>query len=139
MAIISRFQEPRVRWAIRGAGVVVALYAVIVLALMWWWSYEPAQFDVGKAAQQRATAHQQQPVSGCGAVTGSRRCAVSRYWLLGCAELQRNRWPLESAPSNSETQQPQQPQQPNHPATPRDPETARPRDHETTVLRSLLP
>jgi hypothetical protein len=64
MAIISRLSEPRARWILRGVGALVALYVLIVLALMWWWSYEPAQFDVVKAAQQRASAHQQQPVSG---------------------------------------------------------------------------
>jgi len=64
MAIISRLSEPRARWILRGVGALVALYVLVVLALMWWWSYEPAQFDVVKAAQQRAVAHQQQPVSG---------------------------------------------------------------------------
>ena len=76
MAIISRFQESRVRWALRGAAVLIALYGVIVLALMWWWSYEPEQFDVVKLAQQRAAAHQQSVVSGS-AVTST---------LMGSAE-----------------------------------------------------
>ena len=76
MAIISRFQESRARWALRGAAVLIALYAVIVLALMWWWSYEPEQFDVVKVAQQRASSHQQSVVVGS-AVTST---------LMGCAE-----------------------------------------------------
>ena len=77
MAIISRFQESRTRWIVRGVGALVALYVVIVLVLMWWWSYEPEQFDVVKLAQQRATAHQQSPVTGS-AVTSA---------LMGCGEI----------------------------------------------------
>jgi len=76
MAIISRFQESRTRWIVRGAGALVALYLLAVLALMWWWSYEPPQFDVVKLAQQRATAHQQTPVTG----------SVVASTLMGCAE-----------------------------------------------------
>ena len=76
MAIISRFQESRTRWLLRGAGVLVALYLVVVLALMWWWSYEPEQFDVAKLAQQRAAAHQQSLVAG----------SVVTSTLMGCTE-----------------------------------------------------
>jgi hypothetical protein len=76
MAIISRFTEPRARWIVRGAGALVGLYVLIVLVLMWWWSYEPEPFDVVKLAQQRAAAHQQQPVSG----------SVVTSTLMGCAE-----------------------------------------------------
>ena len=47
-----------------------------VLALMWWWSYEPGQFDVVALAQKRATSHQQQPVTG----------SVVTSTLMGCAE-----------------------------------------------------
>jgi len=47
-----------------------------VLALMWWWSYEPELFDVVANAQQRAAKHQQQPVTGS-AVTST---------LMACAE-----------------------------------------------------
>ena len=77
MAIISRFQESRTRWIVRGVGALVALYLVVVLALMWWWSYEPQQFDVVKLAQQRATAHQQAPVTG----------SVVTSTLMGCGEI----------------------------------------------------
>jgi len=76
MAIISRFHETRTRWILRGGALVIALYALLVLVLMWWWSYEPPQFDVVNLAQERATAHQQQIVTGS-AVTGA---------LIGCAE-----------------------------------------------------
>ena len=76
MSIISRFREPRTRWILRGAGVLLVLYSVLILALMWWWSYEPAQFDVVKLAQQRAAAHQQQLVTG----------SVVTSTLMGCAE-----------------------------------------------------
>src|SRR6516164_2065542 len=68
------FRARRVNWIARGIGVLVAVYAVIVLALMWWWSYEPAQFDVVAFAKQRATVHQQQVVVGSvvtGALIGS--------------------------------------------------------------------
>lgn len=54
----------RSRWWLRGIGALIAAYAIVVLALMWWWSYEPDQFDVVKFAQQRAAQHQQQVVTG---------------------------------------------------------------------------
>lgn len=76
MSIISRFQESRTRWALRGIGAFAVIYFVGVLALMWWWSYEPEQFDVTKLAQQRAVSHQQPVVTGS-IVTSS---------LMGCAE-----------------------------------------------------
>lgn len=61
---------------LRGIGVQLALYVIVVLALMWRWSYEPAQFDVVKRARQRATVPQQQLVTG----------AVVTSTLMGCAE-----------------------------------------------------
>jgi hypothetical protein len=64
MAIVSRFQESRTRWIVRGAGLLVGIYALLVVALMWWWSYEPEQFDVVKLAQQRAAVHRQSVVTG---------------------------------------------------------------------------
>jgi hypothetical protein len=64
MAIISRFHESRTRWLVRGGAALVAVYLVIVLALMFWWSYEPEQFDVVKHAQQRAAGLQQSTVTG---------------------------------------------------------------------------
>lgn len=64
------------RYWLRGIAVVVALYVLVVLALMWWWSYEPAQFDVVKFAQERSARHNQ-PV-----VTGSTVTAT----LIGSAE-----------------------------------------------------
>ena len=47
------------RWILRGAGVLLALYVLLVVCMMWWWSYEPDQFDVDALAHQRAAAHQQ--------------------------------------------------------------------------------
>ena len=76
MAIISRFSEPRARWILRGGGALIGLYVLIVLVLMWWWSYEPELFDAVKLAQQRASAHQQQTVTG----------SVVTSTLMGCAE-----------------------------------------------------
>src|SRR5258708_25431597 len=68
------FRARRASWLLRGIGTLVALYAIGALALMWWWSYEPAQFDVIAFAKQRAAAHQQQTVTGSvvtGALIGS--------------------------------------------------------------------
>jgi hypothetical protein len=76
MAIISRFQESRTRWILRGGAALVALYLVGVFGLMWWWSYEPEQFDVVKLAQRRATEHRQSVVTGS-TVAGA---------LIGCTE-----------------------------------------------------
>src|SRR5664279_6662698 len=76
MSIISRFHEPRTRWILRGAGALIAIYIIGVVALMWWWSYEPDQFDVAAFAQRRAAAHQQQVVTG----------SVVTSTLMDCAE-----------------------------------------------------
>ncbi len=35
-------------------GFVIALFAIIVLAMMWWWDSEPAHFDVAGAAREHA-------------------------------------------------------------------------------------
>ncbi|MEO8804065.1 MAG: DUF2333 family protein [Rudaea sp.] len=64
------------RWWLRGIGVLVAIYAIVVLAAMWWCSYEPPQFDVTKLAQQRAASHSEQMVTG----------SVTTSTLMGCAE-----------------------------------------------------
>ncbi len=66
---------PKRHW-LRGLAVVLALYVLTVLALMWWWSYEPAQFDVLKFAQQRSALHNQPMVSG----------SVVTATLIGSAE-----------------------------------------------------
>lgn len=57
------------RW-ISAVLTVFVLYALVVLAMMWWWDTEPAHFDAVKAAQTRAT-NMQQPV-----VTGSATTAA---------------------------------------------------------------
>ena len=76
MPIASRFRfAPRV--VVKAVGVLVAVYLVIVIALMWWWSYEPEQFDVVAVAKQRAAAHNE-PI-----VTGS----VVTSTLMGCGEI----------------------------------------------------
>ncbi len=76
MSIFDRLRAPNTRWFLRGAGALLAIYAIIVLALMWWWSYEPAQFDVMQRAQWRAATHQEQIVTG----------SVVTSTLMGCAE-----------------------------------------------------
>jgi hypothetical protein len=76
MSIISRLDEPRTRFALRGIGVLAVVYIVVVIVLMWWWSYEPAQFNVVQLAQGRAVAHKQQLVTG----------SVVTSTLMGCAE-----------------------------------------------------
>ena len=75
MAIISRYSETRTRWILRGVGALLAVYIVGVLALMWWWSYEPEQFDVTAAARAHAAAHQQQPVIGTAVTATLMQCA----------------------------------------------------------------
>jgi hypothetical protein len=77
MAIISRFTETRARWIVRGVGALLAVYIIGVLALMWWWSYEPDQFDVTVAARERAAAHQQQPVIGSTVTSTLMQCAAT--------------------------------------------------------------
>ena len=75
MAIISRFSETRTRWIVRGVGAVLVAYALIVLGLMWWWSYEPELFDVNAAARDHAAVHQQQPVVGTAVTSTLMQCA----------------------------------------------------------------
>ncbi len=77
MPVISTIPHSGTRWLLRGIVALVTVYLVGVLALMWWWSFEPAQFDVIKFAQDRAARHQQQVVTGA-VVTGS---------LIGSAEM----------------------------------------------------
>lgn len=76
MAILFRMPDLRRRWVLRGAEILVALYVLLIGALMFWWSYEPDQFDVLKLAQQRAAEHQQRVVTG----------SVVTSTLMGCAE-----------------------------------------------------
>lgn len=51
-------------WLWRGIALAVAIYVVGVLALMWWWDYEPPHFDVAAAAQSRVAARGQSVVTG---------------------------------------------------------------------------
>ena len=45
-------QSPlRRSWLLRGIAALALVYIVAVLALMWWWDYEPAHFDVRATAQ----------------------------------------------------------------------------------------
>lgn len=61
---------PRTRtWLWRGIAALVVAYVVLVLALMAWWSSEPAQFDVVATAQARMAAKHEPVVVG--AVTTS--------------------------------------------------------------------
>ena len=76
MSEVKAVRPVRARWLLRAAAALVAIYAIVILALMFWWSYEPEQFDVVKFAQERAAQHQQQVVTGA-VVTGA---------LIGSAE-----------------------------------------------------
>ena len=51
-------------WLWRAIALIVAIYVVCVLAMMWWWSYEPAHFDVVTTAQARATSKNEPVVTG---------------------------------------------------------------------------
>lgn len=51
-------------WLWRGVGLVVAFYIVGVVALMWWWSYEPALFDVVATTHARAASKNEPVVTG---------------------------------------------------------------------------
>jgi hypothetical protein len=53
-----------VKLIVRLVGVLLALYIILIVALMWWWSYEPAQFDVVATAKQRASTHNVPMVTG---------------------------------------------------------------------------
>jgi hypothetical protein len=58
-------KSPRTRsWLLRGIGAVIVAYVVLVLALMWWWDYEPAHFDVAATAQARVAARNEHVVTG---------------------------------------------------------------------------
>ncbi len=54
----------RANWILRGVLALIAIYAVVILALMWWWDYEPPQFDVVKIAEQRMAERNQHVVTG---------------------------------------------------------------------------
>jgi hypothetical protein len=58
-------ETPRRRaWLVRAIAAFVAVYAIVVIALMWWWDYEPLHFDVTATAQARVAAKQQKLVTG---------------------------------------------------------------------------
>jgi len=65
----------RRNWLLRGIGLVVLVYVAGVLALMWWWDYEPAHFDVATNAQAMATAKQQPVVVGSVTTAALMTCA----------------------------------------------------------------
>ena len=54
-------------WIWRSVAAVVLIYAIGVLALMWWWDYEPPHFDVAANARDVAT----QTSASTKVVTGS--------------------------------------------------------------------
>jgi hypothetical protein len=60
----SDVSPTRARWIWRPLAVLIALYALVVLALMWWWDYEPPHFDVASTAQARVAAKTQKLVTG---------------------------------------------------------------------------
>lgn len=51
-------------WRLGAAATAVATCALVVAALMFWWDFKPAHFDVMTNAQDRATARQQPLVPG---------------------------------------------------------------------------
>ncbi len=63
------------RWLGRGLLVALAAYIVIVLALMAWFSSEPAPFDPLRSAQRDAGAHQRPAVEGYVTVATLKRIA----------------------------------------------------------------
>src|ERR1700753_1121363 len=73
----SKFAALPVKLIVRLVGVLLAVYLVIILALMWWWSYEPDQFDVVAKARERAAAHNESVVTG----------SVVTSTLMGCGEI----------------------------------------------------
>ncbi len=60
----------------RLAGALLTVYLLGVFSLMWWWSDEPAQFDVLRTTEQRVAAHGRDLVTGS-VVTGT---------LIECAQ-----------------------------------------------------
>ncbi|MEP6484774.1 MAG: DUF2333 family protein [Rudaea sp.] len=81
MATTSRFAFSNARLIARTLGVLIVLYALVVIGFMWWWSYEPAQFDVVASTHERASAHQIQVVTG----------SVVTSTLIGTAEILLNK------------------------------------------------
>ena len=70
-------QTPRSRsWLVKTIAVVFVMYALVILALMWWWDYEPPHFDVEKTAEARVAAKNEKLVAG----------SVTVSALIGCAE-----------------------------------------------------
>ena len=51
-------------WLGGGIAAIVLVYLLGVLALMWWWDFEPAHFDVATTAQARAAARNARVVTG---------------------------------------------------------------------------
>ena len=76
MVNLGGFGQHSMRWTLRAAGILLAIYVAVVVALMWWWSYEPAAFNVQQRAQQRATAQHEALVTG----------AIVTSTLMACAE-----------------------------------------------------
>src|ERR1700759_2851282 len=64
MPLTSRFRSFAPRTLVKAIGAILAVLIVFVLALMWWWSYEPDQFAGAARANQRAPAHNEPVVTG---------------------------------------------------------------------------
>ena len=63
-------------WLLKGITGLVVAYAIVILALMWWWDYEPPHFDVAATAQARVAAKNEKLVTG----------SVTVSTLIGSAE-----------------------------------------------------
>lgn len=54
----------RKNWLWRLVLALIGAYVLVILALMWWWDYEPSQFDVVKVAEQRMAEKNQHVITG---------------------------------------------------------------------------
>jgi hypothetical protein len=77
----SRFRSFAPRVLAKGIGVLLAVLIIVVIGFMWWWSYEPAQFDVVAMTKQRASVHSESIVTG----------SVVTSTLMGCGEILLNK------------------------------------------------
>jgi len=62
--VVTTTNPSRRRWGLRITGIVLGAWIACVLALMWWWDYEPGHFDVAANAHALATARGQAVVVG---------------------------------------------------------------------------
>lgn len=69
-----------IRWA-RAILAVLAVYVLVVLALMWWWDHEPAHLDIGAQLQRHSAGDRLPVVAGTAttvALVGSARTLLDK-------------------------------------------------------------